>query len=114
MIKMQQAKAVPLDAGTARWIWRSGRTRSSAVPWNVEVLNTDPDNFIWEQDKVCGHAMCLMWALHAQRVQPRLLALLRQERQGAGLCQQRPSRQVTLLGSRALSAQVAEHPQCCA
>ena len=66
VIKMQQARAVPLDAGTARWIWRSGRTRSSAVPWNVEVLNTDPENFIWEQDKVCGHAVCLIWALYAK------------------------------------------------
>ena len=65
-MKMQQAKAIPLDAGTARWIWRSGRTRSSAVPWNVEVLNTDPENFIWEQDKVCGHAVYLVWALYAK------------------------------------------------
>jgi len=35
-----------------RWIWKSGRTRGEkhAVPWNVQNINTNPDNFMWTQD----------------------------------------------------------------
>lgn len=41
------------DAAAARWIWKSGKTKASkAVPWNVQTLNSDPDNFVWEKDKV--------------------------------------------------------------
>lgn len=36
----------------ARWIWKSGEVRSGyAVPWEVQSVNTCPDNFLWEQDK---------------------------------------------------------------
>ena len=36
-----------------RWIWKSGRTRGEkhTVPWNVQNINTNPENFVWEQDK---------------------------------------------------------------
>ncbi|KAI9205792.1 uncharacterized protein BJ171DRAFT_499613 [Polychytrium aggregatum] len=37
----------------ARWLWKSGALKyGSAVPWNYETLNTDPDNFRWEQDQI--------------------------------------------------------------
>eukprot|EP00741_Cyanophora_paradoxa_P006296 tig00000989_g6104.t1 len=37
-----------------RWIWKSGKTKGpgGGVPWNVQVVNTAPDNFQWEKDRV--------------------------------------------------------------
>ena len=33
----------------ARWIWRSGDVRTGfSIPWEIESVNTCPDNFIWE------------------------------------------------------------------
>jgi hypothetical protein len=48
------------DMSLGRWIWRSGKTKAGrAVPWNVQTLNSDPDNFVWEKDKACGlFALC--------------------------------------------------------
>jgi hypothetical protein len=41
------------DMSVGRWIWRSGKTKAGkAIPWNVQTLNSDPDNFVWEKDKV--------------------------------------------------------------
>ncbi|KAJ3323026.1 hypothetical protein HDV06_002472 [Boothiomyces sp. JEL0866] len=35
----------------AQWVWNSGKLKlGSAIPWNLETTNTDPDNFKWEQD----------------------------------------------------------------
>jgi hypothetical protein len=35
-----------------RWAWRSGELRAgNAVPWEVQLINTHPDNFLWERDK---------------------------------------------------------------
>lgn len=36
-----------------RWIWKSGRTKGDkhAVPWNVQNINTNPENFVWEKDR---------------------------------------------------------------
>mmetsp|Transcript_41386 Transcript_41386/g.69226 ORF Transcript_41386/g.69226 Transcript_41386/m.69226 type:complete len:636 (+) Transcript_41386:16-1923(+) len=46
------------DCSIGRWIWKSGRTKSGhGVPWNVQSVNTDPDNFIWEKDKVTIQTM---------------------------------------------------------
>ena len=40
------------ESAVARWIWKSGRTKAgNAVPWNVQAVNTDPANFLWEKDK---------------------------------------------------------------
>mmetsp|Transcript_27001 Transcript_27001/g.45303 ORF Transcript_27001/g.45303 Transcript_27001/m.45303 type:complete len:665 (-) Transcript_27001:189-2183(-) len=38
----------------ARWIWKSGKTKGpgGGVPWNIQVVNTAPENFLWEKDKV--------------------------------------------------------------
>ncbi|CAI2385185.1 unnamed protein product [Moneuplotes crassus] len=36
----------------ARWIWKSGDLKSGfAIPWEIESINTCPENFLWEQDK---------------------------------------------------------------
>ena len=35
-----------------RWIWKSGELKANAlVPWEVQALNTCPDNFLWEKGK---------------------------------------------------------------
>ncbi|CDW81229.1 UNKNOWN [Stylonychia lemnae] len=35
-----------------RWIWKSGEIKpNSLVPWEVQALNTCPDNFLWEKSK---------------------------------------------------------------
>jgi len=35
-----------------RWIWKSGDILHSAqVPWEVQAINTCPDNFLWEKNK---------------------------------------------------------------
>jgi len=37
----------------ARWLWRSGQLCSNgyAVPWEVQSVNTCPENFLWDEDK---------------------------------------------------------------
>ena len=36
-----------------RWIWKSGKTKSGhGVPWNVQILNSNPQNYLWEKDKI--------------------------------------------------------------
>ena len=36
-----------------RWIWKSGKIKGEkhAVPWNVQNINTNPENFVWEKDR---------------------------------------------------------------
>ena len=35
-----------------RWIWKSGSVRNGyAVPWEIQSVNTCPENFVWEQDQ---------------------------------------------------------------
>lgn len=34
-----------------RWIWKSGEVKNTLVPWEVQALNTCPDNFLWEKSK---------------------------------------------------------------
>jgi hypothetical protein len=34
-------------------IWKSGKTKSGqGVPWNIQLVNTNAQNFLWEKDKV--------------------------------------------------------------
>ena len=37
----------------ARWLWRSGNLcpNGYAIPWEVQAVNTMPENFIWEEDR---------------------------------------------------------------
>ena len=36
----------------ARWLWKSGElVNGYAVPWEVQSVNTCPENFLWEEDK---------------------------------------------------------------
>lgn len=45
-------RTVQDQAAVARWIWKTGKTKAgNAVPWNVQSVNTDPSNFLWERDK---------------------------------------------------------------
>lgn len=35
-----------------RWIWKSGDLyHKNQVPWEVQAINTCPDNFLWEKNK---------------------------------------------------------------
>jgi len=35
-----------------RWIWKSGDLhQQNHVPWEVQAINTCPDNFLWEMNK---------------------------------------------------------------
>ena len=38
---------------SARWIWRSGQLSANgyAVPWEIQSVNTCPENFLWDEDK---------------------------------------------------------------
>lgn len=35
----------------ARFQWRNGEIQNHLVPWDYEVINTLPDNFVWEKGK---------------------------------------------------------------
>jgi hypothetical protein len=42
------------DMSFGRWLWKSGKTKAGrTVPWNVQAINSDPDNYVWDKDKVC-------------------------------------------------------------
>mmetsp|Transcript_26056 Transcript_26056/g.67129 ORF Transcript_26056/g.67129 Transcript_26056/m.67129 type:complete len:665 (+) Transcript_26056:2-1996(+) len=44
-------EALCAEHSLGRWIWRSGEVRASGlVPWEVQVVNTCPDNFQWQQN----------------------------------------------------------------
>jgi len=35
-----------------RWLWKSGKVKNNlGVPWEIQIINTSPDNFKWEKDK---------------------------------------------------------------
>ena len=35
-----------------RWVWKSGElNNSNLVPWEVQAINTCPDNFLWEKNR---------------------------------------------------------------
>lgn len=37
---------------TGRWAWKSGQVKNGyAVPWEIQLVNTTPDNYLWEKDK---------------------------------------------------------------
>ena len=36
-----------------KWLWNSGDLKNGyAVPWEVQYINTNPENFIWEKDSI--------------------------------------------------------------
>lgn len=38
---------------TGRWLWKSGDVKSGyTVPWEIQSVNTCPENFIWEKDGI--------------------------------------------------------------
>ena len=41
------------EHSAGRWLWKSRKTRSGGgVPWNYQTVNTDPENYLWEPDRV--------------------------------------------------------------
>lgn len=43
---------------TGRWLWKSGEVRAGlTVPWEIQSVNTCPENFIWEKDSTSLIAM---------------------------------------------------------
>ena len=35
-----------------RWLWKSGKVKNNlSIPWEIQIINTSPDNFKWEKDK---------------------------------------------------------------
>ena len=35
-----------------RWLWKSGKVKNNlSIPWEVQIINTSNDNFLWEKDK---------------------------------------------------------------
>ena len=35
-----------------RWLWKSGKVKNGyAIPWEIQSINTSPDNFIWNKEK---------------------------------------------------------------
>ena len=34
-----------------RWVWKSGELLGQLVPWEVQAINTCPDNFLWEKNR---------------------------------------------------------------
>lgn len=45
-------EAICAENCTARWIWKSGQLRSGGqIPWEIQSVNTCPDNFLWDRDK---------------------------------------------------------------
>lgn len=37
---------------TGRWIWKTGELRGgNLIPWETQITNSAPDNFLWEKDK---------------------------------------------------------------
>ena len=42
------------ENSVGKWIWQSGNvSKGYAVPWEIQVINTMPENFIWEKDDIC-------------------------------------------------------------
>ena len=41
------------ESCTARWLWKSGNLAANgyAVPWEVQSVNTCPENFLWVADQ---------------------------------------------------------------
>lgn len=37
---------------SARWLWKSGElVNGFAIPWEIQTINTCPENFLWDEDK---------------------------------------------------------------
>lgn len=47
----------------ARWLWKSCRVKTGGyIPWEVQSVNTCPDNFLWEKDE--AHVMTVAPGLY--------------------------------------------------
>jgi hypothetical protein len=72
-----------------RWVWKSQKLKGgNGIPWNVQVINTNPDNFVWSQNKV--HIICVTPGLY--------------EVSFGFFCQKKPTIQLHVNGEPILSA----------
>ena len=47
-------KYLAKENSIAKYIWKSGNvSKGYAVPWEEQIVNTLPENFIWEKDDIC-------------------------------------------------------------
>jgi len=45
-------EALCAENTVGRWVWKSGELHhKEQVPWEVQAVNTCPDNFLWEKNK---------------------------------------------------------------
>ena len=45
-------EAICAENCIARWLWKSGELQGGyAVPWEIQSVNTCPENFLWGEDK---------------------------------------------------------------
>ena len=45
------ATTIATTSPVGRWIWKSGEVKNGyAVPWDVQSVNTCPENFVWEAE----------------------------------------------------------------
>eukprot|EP00767_Chilomastix_cuspidata_P002143 gnl/Chilomastix_cuspidata/2269.p1 GENE.gnl/Chilomastix_cuspidata/2269~~gnl/Chilomastix_cuspidata/2269.p1 ORF type:complete len:648 (+),score=306.94 gnl/Chilomastix_cuspidata/2269:46-1989(+) len=44
--------ALSSEHAVARWLWKSGKLKATgAVPWNVQLVNSSPANFLWVKNR---------------------------------------------------------------
>ena len=62
-VQMALSRAVASELCVGRWIWKSLKTKTGGViPWNIETVNLDPENYIWEKDR--GYIACIAPGLY--------------------------------------------------
>ena len=42
----------------ARWLWNTDGTKAGFVPWNVQIINSRPEIFIWEKGQTEIQVSC--------------------------------------------------------
>jgi hypothetical protein len=35
-----------------RWLWKSNKKNKLAIPWDIQSVNTAPDNYLWEKNGI--------------------------------------------------------------
>lgn len=67
-----------------RWVWKSGDLQNpNLVPWEVQAINTCPDNFLWEKNRAviilaAPGLYALSFGFYAKR-QPKVTILVNNE-----------------------------------
>lgn len=67
-----------------RWVWKTGDLlHANQIPWEVQAINTCPDNFMWEKNKasillVAPGLYCLSFGFYSRK-QPTLKVYVNNE-----------------------------------